>query len=333
MKERRERALARGVMMKKFQPYWLAKFDHASVVVPGLFRSLNKGTAERKQSLFIEHVFEDSKTAIRIRSPELLGGDDLKVLQGLVGIATEAARPYCNALQEFYDGGRDDRPEPVKAQCTCLMPELRRASGYKSRSTTGYDGMRQSIRRLARVMIEVVKQGATVPSNAEPFLTIHRLDDEAPNVVDVGFHAALGAAILAVGDGEVYVKVNLDEARLHGSIPARVLHHRLSYLNEGREQEFRPRTLEAYIWPGEDLSSADRARTRRSAEAAAAFKALQTDSGWTVEEDVAKGLVSIRRKRDARSNPLNARRHAERRRRSSKSDAQNDFLRHAQNSF
>jgi hypothetical protein len=253
-------------------------------------------------------------------------------LQGLVGIATEAARPYCNALQEFNDGGRDVPPESVKARGTCTMPELCRASGYKSRSTTGYDCMRDSIRRLARVTIEVIVQGVAPPPNAEPFLTIHRLDDEAPNIVDVGFHAALGAAILAVGDGEVYVKVNLDEARQHTSIPARVLHHRLSYLNEGRKQEFRPQTLEAYIWPGEDLSGQVRARSDRSFKAALAFNALNSASGWAVEED-AKGLVSIRRKRDARSNPLQAQRQAEGRRRSPTSDAQNDFLRRAQYGF
>lgn len=297
-------------MMKKVRPYWLAKFDHASVVLPGLFRSLTKGSEHRKQPLHIEHVFEESDTFICVKAPELLGGDDLKVLQGLVGIATESARPYCTALQDFNSGLRRTAPEPVSARSTCTMPELCRASGYRSRSTTGYDAIRASIRRLEQVTIQLSVRGVPTSPAGERFLTVHRLADKAPNLVDVGFHSSLQAAILAVADGDVYVKVNLDEARLHRTNPARVLHHRLSYLNEGRRQEFKRQTLENYIYVEDGIADTARARCHRRKEAAEAWNALRSDSGWKVVEDDNTGLVAVTRKRDARSKPRSNQQHA-----------------------
>lgn len=190
------------------------------------------------------------------------------------------------------------------------MPELCRASGYRSRSTTGYDAIRASIRRLEQVTIQLSVRGVPTSPAGERFLTVHRLADKAPNLVDVGFHSSLQAAILAVADGDVYVKVNLDEARLHRTNPARVLHHRLSYLNEGRRQEFKRQTLENYIYVEDGIADTARARCHRRKEAAEAWNALRSDSGWKVVEDDNTGLVAVTRKRDARSKPRSNQQHA-----------------------
>ena len=289
-------------MKKQSIPPWIAKFDHATVVTPGLFRSLNRKIGQRQNRLVIEHVLEGSGDTVRVESPEQLGVDDLKVLQGLVGLASTAAKPSRDALKAYEEGRQPTPPTVQQARVRCTMPTLSRACGYGgSRSTSGYNSIRASIYRLSRVTICRLLAGSVSPARApEAFLTVLSAADSGEAFINVGFHSALEAAILAVREGEAYIKVNLDEARGLKAEPARLLHYRLSYLNEGSRQAFKNETLETYVWPKDARTASEAATNHRRNRVKQALTLLAT-KGWRVDfgDD---GLVEVTRHRDERSN-------------------------------
>lgn len=304
------RALTSHNLMKKSEPpHWLGKFDHASVVTPGLFRSLKKRSGQRQRPLHIEHVFRDSGTRVMLRSPEHLGVDDLKVLQGLVAVASDAARLYCDAMQAYEMEPIGEPPDATPARAYCSMPELSRACGYgNSRSGTAYSAIRNCIRRLGQVTISIILKDGRVEYEFEPFLRINQLDETGGNIVDVGFHPRLNAAILAFRKTDRYIKVNLDEARRLTSDACRLLHHRLSFLNEERSEEIKLETLEDYVWPNEDAATSDRAVDLRRGVLAKALFELVVEGRWEVRHASSARHVLVTRPRDERSRHIQGQR-------------------------
>jgi hypothetical protein len=279
---------------------WFGKFDHASVVTPGLFRSLNRKSGQRQQHFCIEHILKPSNDRVRFESPELLGVDDLRVFQALVGLATQAGKPHRDARRRHEEREGGCSSEPIAARAYCTMAALARACGYSTRSGEMYNSVRASLRRLSRVTVLRRPPSDRTPATKEPFIRLAGMADAGDEMVDVGFNRALEKAILAVNKGEAYVKVNLDEARALKSDPARLLHHRLSFLNEGRSQRFKEETLETYVWPQASRADGANAAWNRRQVLSRALKDIK-GRGWDVERRLL--MVDIRRVQDERSNP------------------------------
>nr|WP_315848378.1 replication protein C, IncQ-type [uncultured Rhodoferax sp.] len=229
----------------------LIKLDPAHVSAPGLFRSLNRKARERAHSkLYVVYSpqAEVDGQLLEFHGPEPLGTDDLRVLQGLLALATLNSKELTNARLEYMEGGTAPvMPEHVVVKCS--FSQLARTIGYASPSSGAtHLTIRECIERMAKVSIffRASHHGRSV--RLDPLID-HYESDLKSNGVNVGLNKLMTAAIFAGRKGEKYLKMRMDEVRLLKSDHARLIHHRLHYLNEGASIRIGFERLAEYVWP------------------------------------------------------------------------------------
>lgn len=274
-----------------------ARHDPLHCLTPGLFRSLKKGERQ-KQKLDIRYVFGDA--SVRFWGPEPLGVDDMRVLQGLVALAS-AAHPQRGAehidwLEEApaTEEGQQLRlllePKFDATQAKALVVRdsyrrLARVIGYEDcESGSAFRALRASIERLWAVSVVVEKSG-----KRQGFRILSEYaSDGLQGKLTVALNPRLAEAIVGARQ---YYQLDMEEVRRLRTDCARLLHQRLHWVNPGRTAKVSLETLCDYVWP----DTSDNAETLKSRRKSVrqALTNLQ-ELGWSVAEPV-RGQLEIGR--------------------------------------
>jgi hypothetical protein len=133
--------------------------------------------------------------------------------------------------------------------------------------------IRTAVKLLHGVSIEVA-------SESRAFVMEHlikRLEGRKGGSVHVELSPALALAVL--GSPGEYLRVDMDEVRRLRSDPARLLHHRLHWVNAGETRSVRIDTLVGYVYPEPAEGATLRKRRKRVREA---LDELQNFLGWAI---------------------------------------------------
>ena len=254
---------------------FVARFDRATVLAPGLFVSLDKRKPRAPgegPALQVTFVFQKLKRTVSFEGPEQLGASDLRVLQGLMAMATAASLGRVAASSAVLAGG---------------WQELVRACGVRSkagetiepRSTSGRrsEQLQKSLQRLASVRVTASDRA----DGGEPLVSTDPSCDTRDGF-RVSFCAELMGALGAGSNGKQYLTVDMVEARELRADAARLLHFRLANVNAGSSREFTQAEMEHMIW-GADEADTDAIRKHRRRLLAQAVAAVGALKGWNVQ--------------------------------------------------
>lgn len=271
-----------------------ANHDAAHCLAPGLFRSLKKGDREVLKLSVKYQLNEDTK--IEFRGPDPLGVDDMRVLQGLVAMASKPGdhryildsdpkemegKQLRELLQAQFDA-RDQDGLVVKGSFRQLAREI----GYPSPDGgTLHKTLKACVERLWAVSVIVehkgVRQGFRI-------LSQYRSDEQA-GTLSVALNPRLTRALLHPSGGQ-YFRLDMNEVRGLTNDPARLIHQRLHWLNPGYSCKVLLDTLCSYVWPVEGNAETMKKRRQRIAVALADLESI----GWSVARPTAT-MVNIRR--------------------------------------
>ena len=270
-----------------------ARHDPAHCLTPGLFRSLKRG--ERKR-LKLDVTYTYGEDSIRFWGPEPLGGDDLRVLQGLVAMAAisgEGGRGIVLSQEPKTEEGQQlrlwldlkwDAIEKDSMVAKGSFRQLARELGYAEDGGSQFKTIRECIERLWAVSVIVDRAG-----KRQGFRILSEYaSDEQEGKLFVALNPRLAEAVM----GErPHSRINMVEVRALQTDPARLMHQRLcGWIDPGKSGRAELDTLCGYVWP--DQASPEAMKKRRQT----ARKALieLTAVGWTVTE-YAKGKREISR--------------------------------------
>lgn len=242
-----------------------AKMAPAIIHTPGLFISRVKDSLEHSMTL----VHMMGGIMFRLSGPQL-GSVELRVLQGLVGFA--GLQRQGSAVEPTDD---IERLLFHRATLRTTCNQLAEAIGYPANSGSAQGAIRKAIEKLSAVDIAI----RSASSLDAPNLSAGRLisNDINSRGVDVALSPVLAAAIH--GGRGTYLRTDLLEARRLTSDAARLLHHRLHWINTGTNRDVSLDKMIGYVWPSEEVSaSAYRTRRQVLRRALGQLTAL----GWSV---------------------------------------------------
>jgi hypothetical protein len=261
-----------------------------------LFRSLKRG--ERKK-LKLDVTYEFGKDSIRFWGPEPLGADDMRILQGLVAMAsisgedgrgillhpeprTEAGQQLRLLLETKFDAQAADAMV-VKGSYRQLAKEI----GYVDvDGGAAFKAIRDCIERLWAVSVIVERNG-----KRQGFRILSEYaSDDSDGRLFVALNPRLADAIMGSAQ---HLRIEMDEVRQLSTDPARLMHQRLHWINAGATERVTLDTLCGYIWP-EPADNPNTIKTRKQT----ARKALAELAGisWKSDE-YAPGKFNITRPR------------------------------------
>ena len=273
-----------------------ANHDPAHCLAPGLFRSLPKGQRE-SMNLNLKYRYNED-TVIEFSAAHALGVDDLRVLQGLVALASKSKESR-ELITHAADGVREvelrkelsleyDATGKNVVSVNANFRELANEIGYSdSGSGSAYKAIRASVERLWKVSIIVQHK-----KKREGYRLISRYSsDEETGLISVAFNPRLTGAILAPRRDKSYFRIDMAEVRGLKTDPARLLHQRLHWLpTDGEGRDILLDTLCEYVWPGVAEDGVMRKRRYTVMQALEELSAM----GWSVTK-VSGAKVRIRR--------------------------------------
>lgn len=274
-----------------------AKHDAAHCLAPGLFRSLAPGEREREK-LKVRYAF-NADTHIEFGCEEPLGVDDLRVLQGLMALASAesdlrtmlppspqtAEDKSLRRQMDLKDHATDEDGLKVRSSYHRLANEI----GYASpNGGSTYNLLRLSIERLWKVSIIVEHLGKRYGFR----LLSHYESDAKEKSLCIALNPRLTMAILSQ-DGEQFFHLNMNEVRGLHSDPARLIHQRLHWLNQGTSRVLKIDTLCEYVWPTPCTPNSMKYRRKQVRKALEEFPQI----GWAVLYE-GVSLVRIRRPKE-----------------------------------
>lgn len=223
-----------------------ARHDPAHSSAPGLFRSLKRGERKRCKLEVVYDYGNDKR--IEFSGPEPLGGDDQRILLGLVAMAgplgsvlspepkTKGGRQLRLSLETKWEATNEDAIV-VKSSYAALAREV----GYKSLNNTKL--IRDSIERMWKVSV-IVQNGRM--RHGFRLLSEYASDEQHGKL-----YVALNPLIAhAVTGGGRYVRISMDEVRALKTDPARLIHQRLCcWIDPGKSGRVKLDTLCSYVWP------------------------------------------------------------------------------------
>lgn len=259
-------------------------FAHAPI-----FFSFPKGKRSAS-TLDVTYVADDkAKTTYVFKGPELLGPSDLWVFQSLVGIAgVQRAKIDVNAMlstgrmRSFMLNVKLTHASDSCKKCDELrfigirldLAYLARTLGYSRANRRTRLQLLQSIHRLAAINVEVQRLGCKASFQ---LLAVDPMDSEELIVV---LNPISSEAVLQT---KGYLRIQLDDRMELKSDAARLLHSRLSWINQGgKEGRISFELLCKYIY-GDSVVSLSAISSRRSATYKAILE-LRDELGWTVRQ-------------------------------------------------
>ena len=275
-----------------------AALDPDCALAPGLFRSLPKGEAARKHRL--EVVYDSRRDGVKVTflSPDLLGADDLRVLQGVMALVTKEAadegvlqinRPRDVEGVQLVLGfeAKDDLENQVAMRLHGSYRDLARAVGLDPLAGGTVKQIQRSLKRLCMVGVLLDGPGVRGAVHLMAGLWKKRVAGGGgsgdlrlalnPRLADIAL-AGLGEV------GEKYIRIDLQEVRALRTNAARLIHQRLcAFINPGMAGRVRLDTLCGYVWP--ERTDNPRAVRQRRATARRGLRELQRfGRPWTVAE-------------------------------------------------
>lgn len=234
-----------------------ACLDATHCYPPGLFRSLAPGERAGGK-LDITHKFIETGTIINFRG-DVLGAEEMRVLQGLVAMAaisgtgrgiklmavtpTDVGKSLRKGLE--ITGGSGNEPAAV---VKCSYRQLSFEMGYENND---FRMIRESIKRLFSVSVFVTQAGQT---QGFRILSSFSSDDTAAQIC-VALNPRLAGAIIG---GKHFVRIDMGEVRSLKTDPARLLHQRLHFIDAGKTRAITMSTLCSYVWPAPTKSEVER---------------------------------------------------------------------------
>ena len=271
-----------------------ARHDPAHCLTPGLFRSLKRG--ERKR-LKLDVTYTYGEDSIRFWGPEPLGGDDLRVLQGLVAMAAvsgDKGRGIVLSNETASEAGQQlrlwldmkwDAIDKDAMVAKGSFRQLARELGYAEDGGSQFKTIRESIERLWAVSVIVERGG-----KRQGFRILSEYaSDEQEGKLFVALNPRLADAVMGERS---YTRINMAEVRSLESDPARLIHQRLSgWIDPGKSRRVELDTLCGYVWL-DQVTNVNAIKKRRQT----ARKALTELAavGWKLDE-YAKGKWEIGR--------------------------------------
>ncbi len=273
--------------------------DPDCALAPGLFRSLPKGEAARKQRLEVVYQSRKGDVTITFLSPDLLGVDDLRVLQGIMALVTHDVISDGALLlgdQNDTEGmqlvlgfaAKDDLRNQVALRLNGSWRAVARAVGLNPNSGSVIKKIQKSVERLC--MIGVKFDGLGLRGAVHLMAGIWKKDGSpggGPGDLKLALNPHLANIALA-GLGELtgvkYIRMDLREVRALRTDAARLIHQRLcAFINHGSSGRVRLDTLCMYVWPepapSKRAMAARRQRVRRGLRELEGF-----GRPWTVVE-------------------------------------------------
>ena len=271
-----------------------AAHDPDCVLAPGLFRSLLLRKDARKHRLEANYVTPERR--VQFLSPNLLGADDMRVLQGLLAVAMGWAREDWLKIDEPREkrgeqlalefDARQAMYNRVALRVESSFASVARAVGLDPNAGGTIKGVRESINRLAGVTVLVEGNGwggschflsfiwGDVPGRpGGPGSLVVALN---PQLADIALYGREG--------GGKYVRIDMREVRALRSNAARLIHQRLcGWIDQSKSGRVRLDTLCGYVWP--EAAPSKRAMRARRERARRALRELQAfERPWTVAE-------------------------------------------------
>lgn len=281
---------------------------HPSVALAGgLFRALQKGGREVFPAPVVLAEQTMSSGTFRFIGSEPLGGDDLRVLQGVFMLASRPSETIELMVDDpVTDIGRElsrklavvaEEPTPGVAKYTHInISALAEACGY---GTAGGSRtvVETCLERLARVRVQVTGEDGRIIESAllahTPIPREIATDTDRPKDTHaLVIHPTLSVPLLSDAKGVRHVRVEHGElAALGRSGVARILHMRLcAIVDPGSSKGLTVRTLLGYAYAAGDNKSTERRRIVDVREAMALIGSLP---GWTVTGDDRKAKAQV----------------------------------------
>lgn len=236
----------------------LAKFF---VHAPGLFRNFKKGE-RNKQSLDIE--YESGDVIFRFVSGELLDATDLRVLQGIIAVATGTVH-QSGGVRKLLREGRTERHKPamkgnlsphriIAVHFTLLI--LAAAIGYTRPGGATRSILRESIKRLSGVTVFVERCGR---AGSYQLISDVATDAKTGELI-VGLSPDLANSVLRKNN---FLRLSIDEIKNLKSDAARLIHSRLHWINQGTSSSIGLEKLCAYVYADEPTTIVATKKRRR----------------------------------------------------------------------
>ena len=255
----------------------------AVVLSPGLFRSIQK-TGIREE---LAVAYRSGGRIIHLRGPEWLGGDDLRVLQGVAAFAG-CQRVELPASPET-DGGKRLR-EQLHAEhraaerstlaLTVTLTDFAKAIGYSDTGGRVRKTILACLKRLSEVTVTAEADGqATCQGRLLAFI-----EGVGGGDFTAALHPYLAAPI--VGNTALqFVHIDLADTRRLTSTAARLIHHRLcGWVDRGDRRRATLETLQGYLWPDAPATGSTN-RTRQQATRTAIEEIAALGWGMTLYAD------------------------------------------------
>lgn len=256
-----------------------ARHDQAICLAPGLFRSLQRGERKRGK-LDVVYDYGNGKR-IEFSGPEPLGGDDLRILQGLVAMAgpfglelspdpqTEAGRQLRLFLEPKWEAVHQNAMV-VKSSYRALVREV----GYANIEDT----------RPARDCIERLWKVSIIAQYDKKRQGFRLLSEYSSDSQDGKLYVALNPMIARAIMGGQHIRIDMAEVRGLRTDPARLVHQRLcGWIDHGKSGRVGIDTLCGYVWPVEKKNP-NTIKTRRQTLRKALPELAAV--GWTLDEYV-----------------------------------------------
>ena len=273
-----------------------AALDPDCALAPGLFRSLPKGEAARKHRLEVVYPAAGGVT-LTFLSPDLLGADDMRVLQGIMALVTrDAAGEGVLKLDGPSDAegtqlilgfeAKDDLQNHIALRLNGSFRAVARAVGLDPDSGGNIKKIQASISRLCGLSVLVDGPGLFGAIHFMAGIWAKNPTGGGGGDLRLALNPRLGDIALS-GLGvlaEKYIRIDLREVRALRTDAARLIHQRLcGFINPGASGRVRVDTLCGYVWP-EATSNARAMRQRRATVRRALRELAGLEPPWTAQE-------------------------------------------------
>lgn len=256
-----------------------AKLPKPFVHAPGLFRNVSKKSERNK----LDITYETGDATFCFVGPEVLTATDLRVLQGLVAIATKRVYQPLGVRQLLRDGRAErlglaltgDALTHRKQHTIAVrvnLSVLASAVGYARPGGATRRMLRESIERLSCVTVSVRR-----PSFAGSYRIVSKCSiDTSTDELVVALNPILTTAILGKKE---FLRIDIDEVQKLSSAAARLIHNRLHWINQGTSGFIALDTLCKYVYADAPTTAVSTKKRRR--EVRDALQEL-VDLGWSV---------------------------------------------------
>ena len=241
-------------------PLQFAMVDRLHILMPGLFRSMKRGTVGDR--VHIVYDYGDSK--VEVKAYEQLSVFDLTLLHAVISLAgpgqvTLSSSPSGEKgkeLRKLLELKMDAEQE----QCVVVEASMRRLAHEMGQKYCGAFAQRveRTIERfmLTGFFIESKKQRKRFGFNVLSYVKSDRKEES----LVIGLNPFLASAVL----GGSFALVSMDEVRKIRNDAARLLHTRLSgFIDPGGTRTIRYDTLCRYVWPDKPTPATARQQARR----------------------------------------------------------------------